>query len=440
MFFLLHIRHENLYAVMTNSKRFEEEWEMKRLDDFTDCTAGGTPSTLNKEYWGGTIRWMSSGELNNKIVQDVERRITERGLRESSAKIVPPKCVLIGLAGQGKTRGTVAINLVEICTNQSIAAIYPNESFVPEYLYYNLDSRYHELRGMSTGDGGRGGLNLRIIRSISIPFPKISEQHAIAETLSDVDRLLVALDTLIKKKRDIKLAVMQQLLTGKTRLPGFSGKWNTISMGDIGSIYGGLSAKNKVDFESGNARYVTFLSVINNIIISINHVENVHVASDETQNLVLKGDLLFNGTSETPDELAMGAVMGEHIDNLYLNSFCFGFRFHNEKKYVPLFFAYFFRGYPGRACMNALSQGATRYNLSKHQFASLLLTIPEFAEQQAIATVLCDMDEEIASLERRSDKIRSIKRGVMQALLTGRIRLMKQEVASEIGAEIAVFD
>ena len=180
----------DLHAVITNPRRFNKDWEIKRLGDFTDCVAGGTPSTLNKEYWGGPIRWMSSGELNNKIIKDVEKRITEQGLRESSTKIIPPRCVLIGLAGQGKTRGTVAINLVEICTNQSIAAILPNESFVPEYLYYNLDARYHELRGMSTGDGGRGGLNLQIIRSVFVPFPEISEQRAIAEALSDVDGLL----------------------------------------------------------------------------------------------------------------------------------------------------------------------------------------------------------------------------------------------------------
>src|SRR5262249_7755819 len=82
----------------------------------------------------------------------------------------------LALAGQGKTRGTVAMNSVELCTNQSIAAILPSPSFVPEYLYYNLDARYDELRALSTGEGGRGGLNLKIIKSIALPFPKTEEQ------------------------------------------------------------------------------------------------------------------------------------------------------------------------------------------------------------------------------------------------------------------------
>ncbi len=209
---------EQLLTGQTRLPGFSGEWETKQIGDFTSCTAGGTPSTFISEYWGGTIRWMNSGELNNKIVHDVEGRITERGLRESSTKIIPPRCVLVGLAGQGKTRGTVAINTVELCTNQSIAAIYPNGSFIPEYLYLNLDARYEELRGMSTGDGGRGGLNLQIILSIAVPFPHIDEQTAIATVLSDMDAEIAALERRRDKTRAVKQGMMQQLLTGRIRL------------------------------------------------------------------------------------------------------------------------------------------------------------------------------------------------------------------------------
>ena len=110
------------------------------------------------------------------------------------------------------------MNMVELCTNQSIAAIYPNESFVPEYLYHNLDARYEELRGMSTGDGGRGGLNLQIILSIMVPFPHIDEQKAIAAVLSDMDAEIAALERRRDKIRAIRQGMMQQLLTGRVRL------------------------------------------------------------------------------------------------------------------------------------------------------------------------------------------------------------------------------
>lgn len=199
-----------------------EDWEVKNIEDFTNCTAGGTPNTKISSYWGGTHPWMSSGELHLKQVFDVAERITDEGLENSSTKYVPQESVLIGLAGQGKTRGTVAISRIGLCTNQSIAAIYPSKNHISEYLYYNLDSRYEELRSLSTGDGGRGGLNLKIIKKITLPLPLIKEQIAIANALANIDTLIQSIKKLINKKQAIKTATMQQLLTGKKRLPEFA--------------------------------------------------------------------------------------------------------------------------------------------------------------------------------------------------------------------------
>lgn len=197
----------------------KEGWVVKKIGSFTDATAGGTPSTLVDEYWGGDIKWMSSGELNKKRVYDVLGRITEEGLKNSATKIITTKCVLIGLAGQGKTRGTVAMNFVELCTNQSIAAIFPCTTVSTEFLYFNLDVRYEELRNLSTGDGGRGGLNLRIIKNLDVWMPKkLEEQLRIATVLSDMDTEIAALETKLTKYQHIKQGMMQNLLTGRIRL------------------------------------------------------------------------------------------------------------------------------------------------------------------------------------------------------------------------------
>ena len=170
------------------------EWEEKTVGQISrNVTAGGTPSTSEKSYWGGNIKWMNSGELNNKKVYEVQGRITEEGLRNSSTKFIPKHSVLIGLAGQGKTRGTVAMNMVEVCINQSIAAIFPNdEKFFSNFLYHNLDNRYDELRRLSAGGEGRGGLNLQIIKSLIIHLPKLKEQTKIANCLSSLDDLINA--------------------------------------------------------------------------------------------------------------------------------------------------------------------------------------------------------------------------------------------------------
>jgi len=140
-------------------------------------------------------------------------------LANSSTCRVPKNSILIGLAGQGKTRGTAAITSLELCTNQSIAAIIPNEQmFNSEYLYQNLDNRYEELRELSTGDGGRGGLNLTILRNLQVPFPSIIEQTAIATILSVMDGEIEALTEKLEKTRLVKQGMMQELLTGRKRI------------------------------------------------------------------------------------------------------------------------------------------------------------------------------------------------------------------------------
>ncbi len=215
----------------------------------------------------------------------------------------------------------------------------------------------------------------------------------------------------------------QHTVDSNARLSRFSDAWKKTSMGTIGSVYGGLSGKNKADFEGGNARYVTFRGILENVILDDHNTASVHVRSGESQNSVLKGDLLFNASSETPGDLAIGAVMGQQLDNLYLNSFCFGFRIHDKKEYLPLFLAYYFRGSVGRDIMNVLAQGSTRYNMSKGQFFALELSIPPWAEQHAIAEVLSDVDGLIGALDALIAKKRAIKQAAMQQLLTGRIRL-----------------
>jgi type I restriction enzyme S subunit len=215
------VKKGTMQTLLSGKKRlpgFTKKWEAKRIGEISNIESGGTPSTSVASYWGGNIRWMNSGELNLKKVYDVENRITELGVKNSSTKTIPPKCILIGLAGQGKTRGTVAINYVELCTNQSIAAILPNYSFLPEFLYYNLDSRYDELRLLSAGDGGRGGLNLTILKNLVVLLPERDEQIAIAQSIGDMDKELEKLILRLKKYQYLKQGLMQQLLTGKIRL------------------------------------------------------------------------------------------------------------------------------------------------------------------------------------------------------------------------------
>ena len=154
-----------------------KSYDIKKVGDFAECFAGATPSTKISSYWdNGNIPWMSSGEVHKARVQDTDAKITQQGYDGCSTKMVPIHSIVIALAGQGKTRGTVAINDIELCTNQSLCAIVPNEEVNYEYLFHNLRGRYKELRSMSGDVDGRGGLNLKHIQSIKVIVPPMSEQ------------------------------------------------------------------------------------------------------------------------------------------------------------------------------------------------------------------------------------------------------------------------
>lgn len=261
------------------------------------------------------------------------------------------------------------------------------------------------------------------LAEVPIPVPTHEEQRAIAQALGDTDALLAALKQLIAKKRTLKHGAMQQLFTGHYRLPGFSKEWEANRLGDFGSTYGGLTGKTKADFGVGAGRYIPFLNVMNNVVIDLGQLDLVKIAPMESQNRALKGDLFFNGSSETPEEVGMCAVLLDEVDALYLNSFCFGFRLHANAQVDGLYLAYFFRSPEGRKLLYSLAQGATRYNLSKTALMQENLRIPDLPEQSAIAAVLADTDAELAALKQRLAKTRALKQGMVQELLTGRTRL-----------------
>jgi type I restriction enzyme, S subunit len=296
----------------------------------------------------------------------------------------------------------------------------------PVFISYYLNSKpgRSRLKLIETGTTMKH-LNVGDMLQFRLPLPPTkAEQQAIAEVLSDADALIESLEQLIAKKSLIKQGAMQELLSGKKRLPGFGGEWRVRRLGNLGSTFGGLTGKTKADFGEGSGQYITFMNVMANVVIDCGAFERVSISPLESQNRVMKGDLLFNGSSETPEEVAMCAVLNVDVHDVFLNSFCFGFRLREGAEADGLFLAYYIRSKGGRELMKSLAQGSTRYNLSKGALLNSTLRLPNLSEQTAIATILSDMDAEIAALEAKLTKARQLKQGMMQELLTGRIRLV----------------
>lgn len=379
--------------------KIPEEWEVCKVLDFTDVMTGATPSTENPDYWGGHILWMSSGELNKKFVYDVAGRITKEGYNSASTHMLPKNCVLIGLAGQGKTRGTAAINKIELCTNQSIGAILPSSDTDADYLFYFFDSQYQNLRALSSGDGGRGGLSKGLLLNYDVirPHDK-AEQQRIASALSDVDALVAELDALIEKKRAIMAGTMQELLTGKRRLQGFSEPWVERTIEDFAKITTGAS--NTQD----QAPFGIFPFYI------------------RSESVMKSNRFLYDCEGViTIGDGQIGKVFHYVNGKFDLHQRCYliyDFYDVDAKFFYYIFSAFFYE----RAI--ALSAKATVDSVRRDMIAKMKVDLPSLAEQHAIATILSDMDAEIAELEAKRDKYKEVRQGMMQQLLTGKIRLI----------------
>ena len=162
-----------------------------------------------------------------------------------------------------------------------------------------------------------------------------------------------------------------------------------VKLDEMGSFYSGLSGKSKEDFRDGNAKFITYVNIFNNPALKTDVEDKVKIADGEKQNTIQYGDLLFTGSSETPDECGMCSVLTHHTDeNLYLNSFCFGFRFNDLSDKCPSFMKHLFRSTSIRKKICKTANGVTRYNISKKEFAKLEIPLPPLPVQEAIVNIL----------------------------------------------------
>ena len=262
--------------------------EYRCIGDFAECYAGATPKTSVWEYWqNGTIPWMSSGEVNKRVIYNTEKRITQEAYNNCSTKMIPANSVVIALAGQGKTRGLVAITKIELCTNQSLCAIVSHKSMNSSFLYHFLRSQYQQLRSVSSGDGTRGGLNLQMIKVYSVPVPPLPVQEEIVRILDKFTALEAELETELEARRKQYEFYRDQLLTF-----GDEVEWKPLGevCGDIENIRW-TEVKNKVFC------YIDLSSVDRDFhkITTVSEITN-ETAPSRAQQIVQINDILLGTT------------------------------------------------------------------------------------------------------------------------------------------------
>ena len=293
--------------------------------------------------------------------------------------------------------------------NQALLKLTTDDEVVyDQYFYILFEWDKFQIRIIDSTQGGamKNLVGMDVFRTITVVLPPLSEQRAIAEALSDVDGLLNALEALIAKKRAIKQAVMQQLLTGKTRLPGFSGAWEAKRLGEVAHIKTG--SKNNED-KNENGQYPFFVrSAV---------VERINSYCFDGEAILIPGEggigsifHYINGRFDCHQRV--------YMINRFATDIC------GKLVYYIMVFQF-----GSHAMQNTVK--ATVDSLRLPTFKNFSFSIPtDIAEQHAIASVLSDMDSEIAALEQRRDKTRAIKQGMMQQLLTGRVRLSESRIGT----------
>jgi len=302
-----------------------------------------------------------------------------------------------------------------------------NITCVQDYLLYVLMSPLiqNTVNSIQTV-GAQPKLALERIRKFKIPLPPTdAEQRAIAAALSDVDALLDGLERLIAKKRDLKQAAMQQLLTGQTRLPGFSGEWEVMSLSALTSSPIQNGVFNEPSRKGRGCKLINVIDLYSEPPIDTQVLELFEADNNEISRFAVShGDIFFTRSSLTPDGIAHCNIY-DRTENEVVVFDCHLIRVRPNKKLVNPFFLFrYCTAYNARKYLISNSKTTTMTTVDQSVISNLPILLPSLPEQTAIATILSDMDAELAALEGRRDKTRALKQGMMQELLTGRTRLL----------------
>ncbi len=381
-----------------------EDWGVKQLSSLGGFSKGA--GVKKDEARSGRLPCVRYGELytkHNDIIRRFHSFISEEVAKNS--KRLKYGDILFACSGETKEEiGKCASFLEEglAYAGGDIIILSPH-SDNSEFLGYLLNSDKIAQQKSNLGQGDAVvHINVKSLASILIALPKPEEQKTIAAALSDVDGLIESLEQLIAKKRDVKTAAMQQLLTGKKRLPGFDGEWEEKSIKEIAPLQRGFDLpKSKVEKGSVPVAYSNGVMAYHN-------------------KAMVKGPGVYTGRSGTIGKVNyISSDYWPHNTSLWVTSFL-----DNDPKFV--FYLFSFIGF------NRFSSGSGVPTLNRNDAHDFRIIIPQSEEQTAIAAVLSDMGSEIDAFEQRLAKARSLKTGMMQELLTGKTRLIKTDKKQEV--------
>ena len=387
-------------------KGFTKDWEQRKLGDVAEFSKGNGYSKGDLIESGTPI--ILYGRLYTKyetIISEVDTYVEakEGSVYSKGGEVIVP--------ASGETAEDIAraatVDKSGILLGGDLNVVMPNKDINPAFLAISI-SNGNSQRELSKKAQGKSVVHIHNeeIRNLVIPFPNKVEQNKIVAYFANLDHLITLHQRKCDQTKNLKKYMLQKMFpqngakVPEIRFDGYTYDWEQRKLGDIGSTFTGLSGKTKEDFGHGDAQFITYMNVFSNPVANLEMTEAVEI--DAKQNCVKKGDVFFTTSSETPEEVGMSCVMPENKDNIYLNSFCFGYR--PTEKFDLDYLAYVLRADSFRQEMTFLAQGISRYNISKNKVMEVSIPIPNLEEQTMVGQYFSNLDH-LITLHQRQHKL-----------------------------------
>ena len=403
-----------------------EGWKRTTLGKVASITSGGTPSRDNPQFWNGLIAWVTTGEITGRPIESTSEYISELGLRNSSAKIFPAGTLLMAMYGQGKTRGRISQLKIDAATNQACAAILVSNAADASFLLQNLTARYDEIRTLSN-DGSQKNLSGVLLKALPLLLPPPGERMRIAEILGTWDRAIETVEALVANADAQKAALMQQLLTGASRISGFEDEWRNTTLGEIANVIVSNVDK-KSNAVEREVRLCNYTDVYGADRIHADMPFMTATASDaEIARYRLRlGDVLITKDSETSGDIAVPSYVASTAPDLICG---YHLAIVRPQKADGQFLKFLFEHPNARQHFASRANGVTRFGLTIGAIEGSPIRCPSIDEQTRIGTIIRTAEVAAEVLKLELAQIRQEKASLMQQLLTGK-RRVKLDVAA----------
>ena len=412
---------------MTEIGEIPKEWEVKKLGDVVEVISGATPKTNINEYWdNGDIYWATPTDItsNGKYIYKTEKSITESGLKNCSAKLLPIGSILMSSRA---TIGERCINNVPMATNQGFKSLVCKSEVNNEFIYYYVDILKERLIGLASGSTFLE-VSKKVVEDIKIAIPNLKEQEKIALILSTVDEQIDNVDALIEKNKELKKGLMQTLLTKgightkfkKTEIGEIPEEWHWGKLSNYVELKHGYQFR-KEDFTDCGVPIVKISQISMRGKLELKDLTYISSnRENDFKDIIIKnGDILLALSGATVGKVALV----KDLNGIYLQNYRVGKLICNDSLVNEYVFHYINSEIFYEQLMK-LTNTSAQPNFGKQDMDKILITVPSKKEQQKIASILSKVDEKIDMYENKKQKLEELKKGLMQQLLTGKIRVI----------------